>query len=77
MNNEKVEKRIQELVELINYHNYCYYVLDNPKISDYEYDQLMKELMKLEYEYPQFKYPDSPTQSVGGQVLEGFNEGNT
>lgn len=74
MNNEKVEKRIQELVELINYHNYCYYVLDNPKISDYEYDQLMKELMKLEYEYPQFKYPDSPTQRVGGQVLEGFNE---
>ncbi len=68
------EKRIKELVDLINYHNYQYYVLDNPRISDYDYDQMMKELVSLEESHPQYKYPDSPTQKVGGAVLEGFNE---
>ena len=68
------EKRIKELVDLINYHNYQYYVLDNPKINDYDYDQMMKELVMLEEAHSQYKYPDSPTQKVGGAVLEGFNE---
>ncbi len=69
-----VEKRIKELIDFINYHNYQYYVLDNPKISDYEYDLSMKELISLEETYPQYKYPDSPTQKVGGAVLAGFKE---
>ena len=70
----KIEERIKELIEQINFHNYRYYVLDDPEISDYEYDLLMKELISLEDEYPQYKYPDSPTQKVGGEILEGFNE---
>ncbi len=70
----KAEIRIKELVEQINYHDYSYYVLDSPKISDYEYDTLMKELIDLELEYPVYKYPDSPTQKVGGEVSKGFTE---
>ena len=68
------QKRIKELVALINYHNYQYYVLDDPKISDYEYDLFLKELIGLEESNPEYKYPDSPTQKVGGAVLAGFNE---
>ena len=68
------QKRIKELVALINYHNYQYYVLDDPKISDYEYDLLLNELIGLEESNPEYKYPDSPTQKVGGAVLAGFNE---
>lgn len=74
MDYEKVKKRIEELAELINHHNYRYYMLDSPEISDYEFDQLMKELMGLEAQYPQLKNPDSPSQRVGGEVLQGFSE---
>ncbi|MCM8805042.1 MAG: NAD-dependent DNA ligase LigA [Candidatus Omnitrophica bacterium] len=66
------KERIEELVKLINYYNYMYYVENNPVISDYEYDQLYKELVELEEKYPEYKLPDSPTQKVGGHVLEGF-----
>lgn len=74
MDYEKVKKRIEELMELINHHNYRYYVLDSPEISDYEFDQLMKELIELEGQYPQLKNPNSPSQRVGGEVLQGFSE---
>ncbi len=71
---DKLEKRADELIKLINKHNYNYYVLDKPEISDYEYDLLMKELMELENTFPALKRADSPTQRVGGEVLKGFSE---
>lgn len=74
MDYENAKNKIGELIKLINHHNYCYYMLDSPEISDYEFDQLMKELMELEAQYPQLKNPDSPTQRVGGEVLSGFKE---
>ncbi len=69
---EKVKKRIEELRELINYHNYRYYVLDSPEISDAEFDALFRELKELEERYPQFITPDSPTQRVGAPPREEF-----
>lgn len=66
------QKRWRELAEKINQHNYQYYVLDDPLISDAEYDQLMQELIKLEKEHPELVVPDSPTQRVGGEVLTEF-----
>jgi DNA ligase (NAD+) len=69
---EQVKKRIEELRKLIEYHNYRYYVLDSPEISDYEYDNLLRELEKLEKENPEFITPDSPTQRVGGEPLKKF-----
>jgi DNA ligase (NAD+) len=67
------KQRIEELTREINRHNYNYYVLDKPEISDYEFDILLKELEKLEEQYPEFLDPDSPTQRVGGQVVKKFN----
>ena len=69
---DKVKERIEKLRAEINYHNYRYYVLDSPEISDAEYDELMRELQKLEAEYPQFLTPDSPTQRVGAAPVEAF-----
>jgi len=66
------EKRIAELSQLLNHHNYRYHVLDDPEISDAEYDALMKELRFLEEQYPQYLRPDSPTQRVGAEPLEAF-----
>jgi DNA ligase (NAD+) len=66
------KERIKELREKINYHNYRYYVLDQPEISDYEYDMLMRELIELEEKYPELKTPDSPSQRVGGEPLKEF-----
>ena len=68
----KVKGRIEQLRGEINYHNYRYYVLDSPEISDAEYDELMKELKQLEEQYPQFLTPDSPTQRVGATPVEAF-----
>ena len=65
-------QRIGELRALVRHHSYRYYVLDSPEISDAEYDQLMKELQRLEEEYPQFLTPDSPTQRVGAAPVEAF-----
>ncbi|MDF2530960.1 MAG: ligase, NAD-dependent [Clostridia bacterium] len=70
----EAKKRIEQLTMEINAHNHNYYVLDNPQISDYEYDKLMKELLKLEESHPELKKSDSPTQRVGGEVLKGFKE---
>ncbi len=64
--------RVEELRSLISYHDYRYYVLDSPEISDAEYDDLMRELRSLEERFPQFITPDSPTQRVSGQPVEAF-----
>ncbi len=65
-------ERMKELRDTLNAHSYLYYVLDTPSISDYEYDMLQRELAELEREHPEEITPDSPTQRVGGQVLEQF-----
>jgi len=68
-----IEKKISALREAINYHNYRYYVLNQPVISDAEYDLLFRELVELERQYPQFLSPNSPTQRVGERPLEEFS----
>jgi DNA ligase (NAD+) len=68
----KVKQRIDELRETTNHHNYRYYVLDSPEISDAEYDELMKELRQLETEHPELVTPDSPTQRIGAPPVEAF-----
>jgi DNA ligase (NAD+) len=67
-----VISRIKELRELLHYHNYRYYVLDEPVVADAEYDRLLQELEKLEEKYPELVTPDSPTQRVGAAPLEKF-----
>src|SRR5581483_5211799 len=69
---EEVKRRIEELRRQIEYHNYRYHVLDDPEIGDADFDQLMRELRRLEEEHPEFQSPDSPTQKVGGAALETF-----
>ena len=73
-NKKEVETRIKELKDILNKSGYEYYVLDNPTMSDFEYDRLMQELIKLEGEFPEFATADSPTQRVGGEVADGFAE---
>ncbi len=60
-----IEKEIDKLRDEINFHNYRYYVLDSPVISDAEYDKLMRGLIEFETNYPELIIPDSPTQRVG------------
>jgi DNA ligase (NAD+) len=72
MMNEDVQKRAAELRQALNRHNYLYYVLDEPEVSDAEYDHLMRELMALETAHPELVGPDSPTQRVGAPPLEKF-----
>ncbi len=67
-----IQQRIEKLREEINHHNRRYYALDNPEISDAEYDSLLRELAHLETIYPQFLTPDSPTQRVGASPLDSF-----
>jgi DNA ligase (NAD+) len=69
---DQINQRIEQLKNEINHHNYQYYVLDSPEVSDAEYDALMRELKQLEEQYPQFLTPDSPTQRVGAAPLEAF-----
>lgn len=69
-----VKKRVQELREQLLHHNYLYYVLDSPEVSDSEYDRLMRELQKLESGYPALVTPDSPTQRVGAVPLKELGE---
>ena len=71
-NTDKIKTRIEQLKEQLNHHNYRYYVLDSPEISDAEYDELMRELKQLEEEHPEFLTEDSPTQRVGAEPLEAF-----
>ncbi len=68
------EERIKQLRAELEKHNHSYYVLDDPTISDYEYDMMMQELIKLEEENPQFADPNSPSQRVGGEALNTFEK---
>mgnify|MGYP001351003031 CR=1 FL=1 len=67
-----VEKKIQGLREELQQHNYNYYVLDKPQISDYDFDMKLKELQELEEKHPEFEDANSPTQRVGGMVTRNF-----
>lgn len=69
---ESAAKRAEELRRLLNYHNYKYYVEAKPEISDREFDRLLDELKEIEAKHPDLQTPDSPTQRVGGQPIEGF-----
>ncbi|MGN1050841.1 MAG: NAD-dependent DNA ligase LigA [Acutalibacteraceae bacterium] len=73
MNFETAEKRAEQLRKELNYHNDRYYNQDNPEISDFEYDKLLRELENLEEEYPSLLTADSPTQKVGGKRGEKFS----
>ncbi len=66
--------RLQELRRLVNYHNYRYYVLDDPEIPDAEFDRLFEELEAIEARHPEWVTPDSPTQRVGAEPLDAFPE---
>lgn len=68
----EAQYKIEELSKLIEQHNYNYYVLDNPTISDYDFDQLLEQLMALEKQFPQFLSENSPSQRVGGQITKNF-----
>lgn len=67
-------ERLEEIKKLLNEYNYQYYVLDNPSVSDQEYDRLMQELQRIEMAHPEWVTDDSPTQRVGGQVLDSFTK---
>jgi DNA ligase (NAD+) len=73
-NQQQARKRAQELREALNYHNYRYYVLNRPVVSDAEYDAMMDELREIEAQYPALISPDSPTQRVGNEPEEGFRK---
>jgi DNA ligase (NAD+) len=72
MEDEKTIKEMSGLIEQLNYHNHRYYVLDDPEITDAEYDRLFDNLTKIEEEYPELKQSDSPTQRVGAAPAEKF-----
>ncbi len=74
MSNMDIAHEIEHLREELNQHNYRYYVLNSPVISDYEYDQMMNRLIKLESEHPEFFDPDSPTQRVGSDINIDFKQ---
>jgi len=72
MDKQTAAERIVHLRDEINYHNYRYYVLDQPVVSDAEYDRLMRELETLEEQFPDLVTPDSPTQRVGVKPVTAF-----
>ena len=69
---DSITQRVEELRDILNHHNYRYYVLDSPEISDAEYDERMRELVGIEAEYPELVTPDSPTQRVGAEPSDRF-----
>ena len=71
---DKIKNRIDELIKKINKASYEYYVLDNPSITDQEYDDIYMELLALEKEYPELKREDSPTNRVGGEAIDSFKK---
>src|ERR1700712_1394067 len=73
MNKDAAAKRIDQLSKEIDDHNYHYYVLTDPKISDYDFDQLLNELLQLEKQFPDLLSEHSPSQRVGGQITKEFN----
>ncbi|MEG0977137.1 MAG: NAD-dependent DNA ligase LigA [Bacilli bacterium] len=70
----EISARIKELIKILNDSNYNYYVLDNIKITDQEYDKYLRELTELELKYPEYATADSPTKRVGGEVIDKFNK---
>src|ERR1700681_1201562 len=72
MSSPAIQKKLEALREKIRHHEYRYYVLDDPEMSDADFDKLMNELKRLEAEHPELITPDSPTQRVGGKPREGF-----
>ena len=68
------KQRIEELRRQLNEHNHKYYVLNQPAISDQEFDHMMRELQELEESYPQYSDPLSPTQRVGSDLTKGFEQ---
>ena len=69
-----IEERYEELIKIINEADYNYHTLDNPTISDQEYDKYLRELFDLEYQHPELRREDSPTQRAGGKILDGFEK---
>lgn len=74
MNHNEAEARAKELTEILEKANYEYYVLDNPTLTDAEFDRYMNELILIEKEWPDLKKKTSPTQRVGGQVVSEFKK---
>ncbi len=74
MNIAEAKDRIEKLATALHEHNYRYYILSDPTISDYEFDMKLKELEKLEKEFPQFASPESPTKRVGGDITKDFKQ---
>jgi DNA ligase (NAD+) len=74
MNSFEAQIKIAELSEQLNAHNYNYYVLNAPVISDQEFDFLLKELEQLELQFPELKSSNSPTQRVGGDITDKFEK---
>ncbi|KEZ53400.1 NAD-dependent DNA ligase LigA [Metabacillus indicus] len=74
MDMNTAKQRAETLHDLLNKYNYEYHVLDKPTVPDSEYDQLLHELIDIEEQFPELKTPDSPTQRVGGEILEGFKK---
>ncbi len=72
MTKDQAKQQIEALSTLLQHHNYLYYIKDAPEISDFEFDQKLKELQKLEDEFPEFKLANSPTQRVGGGITKDF-----
>ena len=72
MTQEEAKSKIAELSEQIDHHNHLYYQQDRTEISDYEFDQLLNQLIELESQFPDLKLPDSPTQRIGGTVTKTF-----
>ncbi|MBN2164937.1 MAG: NAD-dependent DNA ligase LigA [Marinilabiliaceae bacterium] len=73
-NNDAIAAKIDQLRKQLHHHNHLYYVLNKPSISDYEFDQLMNELLRLETEYPQFNDINSPSRRVGSDINENFEQ---
>src|SRR5216110_13911 len=70
----KIRREVDDLRDELRRHNHLYYVLDQPEVSDAEYDALLSELREIEAEHPELQTPDSPTQRVGGRPLEKFEQ---
>ena len=69
---EKVLERVLELTKILEQANYDYYNLDKPTLEDWQYDSYIQELLKLEVDYPEYAFANSPTKRVGGSVSTGF-----
>lgn len=74
MDRIELEKRVEELNDLLHQYAHAYYTLDQPLVSDAVYDQYFQELLAIETEHPDLQFPDSPTVRVGGEILEGFGK---